>query len=58
MNHENPRVGNLVTGHGMIGIIFRIDDDGWAHISWSSDHGRMGRTYYRDVKTIATMEKN
>jgi hypothetical protein len=55
---NDPKLGNLVTGHGMIGIIFRIDDDGWAHISWSSDGGRTGRTYYRDVKTIATMEKN
>ena len=50
--------GSLVTGHGMIGIIFRIDADGWAHISWSSDGGRTGRTYYKDVKTIALMENN
>ena len=52
----NPKIGNLVTGHGMIGIIFRIDD-GWALISWSSDGGRTGRQYHMDVKTIAIMEK-
>ena len=56
MMKGNPKIGNLVTGHGMIGIIFRIDD-GWAHISWSSDGGRTGRQYHMDVKTIATLEK-
>ena len=39
-----PKVGSLVTGQGMIGIIFRVDNNGWTHISWSSEGGRHGST--------------
>ena len=54
----NPKLGNLVTGHGMIGIIFRIDEDGWAHVSWSSEGGRTGRQYRKDVKTIGCIDEH